>query len=109
MEDVIDVQRLRVRFEIESEISGSQSVERLLPAPKVPESIRNILAVARAERTDKQKEDLTAHYRSNAPELKSWSAFPAKSPPAATLRTTSRPKKRSLDTCLRRGEAGISN
>ncbi|MBI3849229.1 MAG: DUF1553 domain-containing protein [Verrucomicrobia bacterium] len=40
------------------------------PAPTVPESIRKILAVAQAERTDKQKEDLTAHYRSIAPELK---------------------------------------
>ena len=42
-----------------------------VPAPNVPEAIRKILAVAPAERTDKQKEELAAHYRSVAPELKS--------------------------------------
>ncbi len=41
------------------------------PSPNVPEPIRKILAIAETERTDKQKEQLTAHYHSIAPELKS--------------------------------------
>ena len=46
------------------------ALDEPVPAPNVPEAIRKILAVAPAQRTDKQKEDLTAHYHSIAPELK---------------------------------------
>ncbi len=54
------------------------TLDEPVPAPNVPDAIRKILAVAPADRTEKQKEELAAHHRSFASELKTVRAELAK-------------------------------